>query len=146
VAAFFQSIRATSCIGKTRQSEWAEKVHPEMVFLLFVVAAAVVIFWFVLTCHGSLPMRDVTGSLASVSLPTSFPIFVKKPDGACLPMTVGSSDRVEDLKYKIQQREGVPVDRQVLLFDGSTLSDGDFLHEYSINVNSAVHLYYRRCE
>jgi hypothetical protein len=125
---------------------WAEKVNFAMVSFLLVVATAVVIFGLMLLCHGSRSMQDVTRGLASVSLPRSFPIFVTTPDGRCIPMTVGSGDRVEDLKFKIQQREAVPVDGRVPLFGGSPLSDGGSLGEYSIVANSAVHVCYRRRE
>jgi ubiquitin C len=128
------------------RSEYAGKVESAMVSFLFAVATAAVIVWFILLCHGSRSMQDVTRGLGSVPLSRSFAIFIKKPDGQYIPMTVGPADRVEVLKFKIQQREGIPVDGQVLLFGDSKLSDGNSLHDYSIGVNSAVHLCYRRRE
>jgi hypothetical protein len=49
---------------------------------------------------------------------------------------------VDDIKSRIHDSEGVPPNRQRLVFDGSLLQDGHFLSDYSVEEKSTIHLVY----
>eukprot|EP00956_Cyclotella_meneghiniana_P002619 scaffold3075_cov62-Cyclotella_meneghiniana.AAC.2 len=73
----------------------------------------------------------------------SMKIFAKTLTGKTMTLHVNRDESIEDVKRRIRECEGVPLDQQRLIFAGTQLEDGRTLLDYKIHDEHTIHMVLR---
>ncbi len=70
-------------------------------------------------------------------------LLIKTLTGKTITVDVNEDDTVETLKQRINEKEGIPVDQQRLIFGGKQISEERTMSDYGVTNGATMHLVLR---
>uniref|UniRef100_A0A0R3TVW6 Polyubiquitin n=1 Tax=Rodentolepis nana TaxID=102285 RepID=A0A0R3TVW6_RODNA len=89
--------------------------------------------------------RDIIGHLTELCISSfqTMQIFVKTVVDKIITLEVGQNDFIENVKAKIEEKEGFPIEEQRLIYGARQLEDDRTFSNYNIQKDSTLHLLLR---
>jgi large subunit ribosomal protein L40e len=84
--------------------------------------------------------RNILTLKGTATAASNMEIFIELHSGETFTLFVESSDTIENIKAKVQDKKGFAPDRERLLYEGLQLEDGRTLSDYKIGHHSVVHV------
>lgn len=75
-----------------------------------------------------------------ISLHFNMQIYIKSLTRSIL-LNVEPSDKIEELKTQIEEKDGIPIQEQSLIFLHKKLENGNSIQDYDIRNNSTIYLF-----
>ena len=88
----------------------------------------------------SVALLTVLFVFSGLSIANAMTSFVRMPDGRTVVLDVEPSDTIENVKTKIQDKEGIPPDQQTLTYGGRLLEDDKTLSYYNFHNGNILFL------
>jgi ubiquitin C len=90
-----------------------------------------------------IPFEELISFSKSFYSNKQFGIYVKSLTGRSIDILTTQQMSIEELKMKIQEKDGIPAEQQRFIFAGNNLDDSMLVGMYNISKDSTLHLVLR---